>query len=86
MEKMQYATALSNPNWNGKKGIQKNFLIPVQLSESIPDGANADTLRKILCDKIYIYAWCDLHNLGNGKYKRMADMSKRWKYQSMGVL
>ena len=56
MEKIQYATALSDPNWNRNKGIQKNFLIPVQLSESIPDGGNADTLRKIFREKICIYA------------------------------
>ena len=76
MEKMQYTTALSNPNLNRKKGIHKNFLIPVQLSESIPDGANADTLRKIFREKICIYTWCDLQYLGNGKYKGMTDMAK----------
>ena len=57
-------------------GIQKNFLIPVQLSESIPDGANADALRKIVRENICIYTWCDLHNIGNGKYKGMTDMEK----------
>ena len=53
-KKMQYATALSDPNWNRKKGIQKNFLIPVKLSESIPDGANDDTLRNIFRENICI--------------------------------
>ena len=76
MKKMRYATALSDPNWNRKKGIQKNFLIPVQLSESIPDGANSETLRNIFRQKIFLYAWCDLQNIGNGKYKSMPDMAK----------
>ena len=32
MDRVQYSQALSDPNWNPKKGVQNNFVLPVAIS------------------------------------------------------
>ena len=66
IDRVQYAQALSDPNWNTKNGVQKNYVLPVAISDSVSNFCNTalGSLREVFQYHICIWAWCSLHNVG----------------------
>lgn len=79
IDKVQYAGALADPNWNRKKGPETNYVLPVLISDEDVDADQISRLRDAFHHRVCISAWSNLHNIGFRRQvamRRCADSMK----------
>ena len=77
MERVQYSQELSDTNLNPKKGVQKNFVLPVAISDLVLDGSITDALHDSFQNRVCVWAWCELHNIGSKRHANMKDCATK---------
>ncbi|EJK57849.1 hypothetical protein THAOC_22069 [Thalassiosira oceanica] len=73
MEKFQFAAAMSDPNWGPKKGVQRNFILPVYIDVAkFNETETTNELRALFGHKICVWAWASLLNIGQDRYRALS--------------
>ena len=68
IDQVQFSQALAQPHWNNKKGVDRDFVLPIAISDTIVGGAVTDELQHAFQHRICIWAWCELHTIGKRRY------------------